>query len=78
MPMTTQDDDSDSDADIEVIYELEAQHPYTPEPIPTSATKKLAFKKGDIISILVVDESGWWLGELGGERGWVPQNYLAV
>jgi len=76
---TTIFEESDSDSDIEVIYELEAQYTYSPEPSSTAATKKLAFKKGDIISILIVDDSGWWLGELpSGDRGWVPQNYLAV
>jgi len=72
----------DSDSDVEVIYELEAKHNYIPD-LGTDSTnpgsKKLGFKKGDIVSILVVDSSGWWLGELpNGERGWVPQNYLAA
>jgi len=70
---------SESDSDVEVIYELEAQYSYNPEPVTNPAFKRLTFKKGDIIHILVVDDSGWWLGEsASGERGWVPQTYLSA
>ncbi|ODQ68407.1 ras GEF [Nadsonia fulvescens var. elongata DSM 6958] len=36
----------------------------------------LAFKKGDIINVLLKLDSGWWDGVLkSGARGWFPSNY---
>jgi len=31
---------------------------------------------GDMLQVLQVDQSGWWLAELRGERGWVPASFL--
>jgi len=66
-------DSDDSGLDVhDVICELEAQFDFEPE----NTDQKLQFKKGDIISILQVDDSGWWLAELNGNRGWVPASFL--
>jgi len=66
-------DSDDSGLDVhDVICELEAQFDFDPE----NTDQKLQFKKGDIISILQVDDSGWWLAELNGNRGWVPASFL--
>jgi len=75
---TIQEESDSDESDVEVIYELEALYSFTPEASASNANKKLSFKKGDIISILLFDDSGWWLGELAGEKGWVPNNYFTV
>ena len=36
----------------------------------------LPFRKGDIISVLAVDECGWWTGKLKGNTGIFPANYV--
>jgi len=68
--------DSDaSDSLPEVIFSLAALFDYEP-PANGSGSQKLRFSKGDVVQILQVDDSGWWLGELNGERGWVPASFL--
>jgi len=68
-------DGFEASSEEEIIYELEALFDY--EPKKTSApTKRLTFKQGDRISIVFVDSSGWWIGDLKGQRGWVPSTYL--
>jgi len=37
---------------------------------------ELSFAAGDVITILKKDESGWWEGELHGQKGWIPANYM--
>jgi len=66
---------SDSLSDADVIFELTALYDYVP-PQTTTGSQKLKFNKGDILCILQVDDSGWWLGELNGEKGWVPASFL--
>lgn len=43
-----------------------------------SATDRneLSFKKGQIISVLQKDDSGWWQGELDGVVGMFPSNFV--
>ena len=36
----------------------------------------LSFRAGQIIRVFNRDTSGWWDGELDGERGWFPSNYV--
>lgn len=36
---------------------------------------ELSFKAGDTIAVHQFDESGWWIGELGGQIGYFPGNY---
>lgn len=69
-------DSSSSESNVEVLFELEALYPYNPDAAASLKSQKLPFEVGDIISILQVDDSGWWLGELNGQRGWVPAGYL--
>jgi hypothetical protein len=47
-----------------------AKHDFSGE-----AENELTFKKGDIITILKSDTSGWSQGELNGKRGWFPSSY---
>lgn len=37
---------------------------------------ELTFREGDVITILQKDPAGWWEGELNGQKGWVPANYV--
>jgi len=37
---------------------------------------ELSFSAGDQITILKKDDSGWWEGELNGQKGWIPANYM--
>ncbi|XP_023808502.1 CD2-associated protein isoform X1 [Oryzias latipes] len=41
---------------------------------------ELSLKEGDIVQILSKDtgETGWWRGEIGGERGVFPDNFVVV
>lgn len=36
----------------------------------------LPFRKGDIISVIAVDECGWWTGKFKGNMGIFPANYV--
>eukprot|EP01125_Pyxidicula_operculata_P004525 TRINITY_DN170_c0_g2_i2.p1 TRINITY_DN170_c0_g2~~TRINITY_DN170_c0_g2_i2.p1 ORF type:complete len:419 (-),score=85.91 TRINITY_DN170_c0_g2_i2:115-1371(-) len=63
---------SSSASELEILYELRALYDY----VPSNSECKLSFKAGDTISILQVDDSGWWLGELNGIRAWVPASFL--
>jgi son of sevenless-like protein len=38
----------------------------------------LSFRAGQVIHVLNRDDSGWWDGELDGQRGWFPSNYVNV
>jgi hypothetical protein len=40
--------------------------------------KELAFKEGDIITVLTQDISGWWKGELHGAVGWFPASFVEL
>ncbi|KAJ8101431.1 ras guanine nucleotide exchange factor domain-containing protein [Lipomyces tetrasporus] len=35
----------------------------------------LSFKAGDVISVCLQLDTGWWDGQLGKKRGWFPSNY---
>jgi len=35
----------------------------------------LVFKKGDIIKVLDDNPTGWWFGELNGQKGQFPANF---
>jgi PH domain/Variant SH3 domain/Calponin homology (CH) domain len=40
------------------------------------ARTELSVKKGDRVSILKKDNSGWWLGMCGDKKGWFPAEYV--
>jgi hypothetical protein len=50
-----------------------ALHDYTSDS-PTN----LSFRAGDVIYVLMQQDSGWWDGVLDGRRGWFPSNYCRV
>lgn len=37
---------------------------------------ELSFKEGDIIILKTRDDAGWWQGELNGQLGWFPSNFV--
>jgi len=43
---------------------------------PGQTADELTFREGDIITIIKKDPGGWWEGELNGQRGWIPANYV--
>jgi hypothetical protein len=63
------DDSSNRSAD----YVL-AMHDYDADP---SSGTCLSFKAGQVIRVFNRDNSGWWDGELDGQRGWFPSNYVS-
>ncbi|OAX37080.1 ras GEF [Rhizopogon vinicolor AM-OR11-026] len=38
----------------------------------------LSFRAGQVIHVLNRDQSGWWDGEINGQRGWFPSNYVSA
>ena len=48
-----------------------ALYPYTAQ-----NDDELTFGEGDVFVILQKDANGWWEAEAGGQRGWVPANYV--
>ncbi|KAF9221669.1 ras GEF [Gyrodon lividus] len=38
----------------------------------------LSFRAGQVIRVFNRDASGWWDGELNGQRGWFPSNYVSA
>ncbi|KAK9240546.1 ras guanine nucleotide exchange factor domain-containing protein [Lipomyces kononenkoae] len=41
----------------------------------TDEPNSLSFEKGDVISVSLQLDTGWWDGQLGEKRGWFPSNY---
>lgn len=37
---------------------------------------QLGFRKGDILAILKVEDTGWWAAAMGSAIGWVPRGYV--
>ena len=37
---------------------------------------ELAFKRGDVITVLSKDDENWWKGKCNGEVGSFPANYV--
>lgn len=33
-------------------------------------------RTGDVLELFQKDETGWWFGELNGQRGHFPSNYV--
>ncbi|CAG0899098.1 unnamed protein product [Darwinula stevensoni] len=50
-----------------VVYSYDAQSP-----------DELTIGEGDIVTILEMDDSGWWYGELQGRLGFFPGNYAQI
>lgn len=44
----------------------------------SSEPNALKFQKGEIISVFLQLETGWWDGQIDNRRGWFPSNYCEV
>lgn len=42
----------------------------------TANSVLLPLKGGDMVGILLLSPTGWWLGEVNSQRGWVPSAFL--
>jgi len=42
------------------------------------SASQLSFQPGTVITILVKDPSGWWEGDINGQRGWFPSNFVEL
>ncbi|KFM57745.1 RIMS-binding protein 2, partial [Stegodyphus mimosarum] len=61
------------------VKKLVALYDYDPQELSPNvdAEMELAFRTGDVISVYgEADEDGFYMGELNGERGLVPSNFL--
>lgn len=63
----------DTDGDYPPALFCRAKYPYTAQD-----SSALSFFAGDIIEVLTQQQSGWWDGLLGEERGWFPSNYVEI
>ncbi|KIY72491.1 ras GEF [Cylindrobasidium torrendii FP15055 ss-10] len=64
--------DDDSGEEIPTFW-CRALYDYTAQD-----SSALSFHIGDIIEVFSQQDSGWWDGFLGEERGWFPSNYVQV
>lgn len=39
---------------------------------------ELSFTVGDSITVLEMEEEGWWRGRVGSATGWFPHNYVEL
>lgn len=56
---------------VPAVPRCQAMHSYE-----ARSANELGFQPGDIITIVTKDPGGWWEGELNGQRGWLPSNFV--
>jgi len=54
-----------------VVKKAKALYDYKSE-----GEEELSFQKGDLVSVVEIEDSGWWQVELKGRKGIVPGNYF--
>ncbi|SNX83382.1 probable guanyl nucleotide exchange factor Sql2 [Melanopsichium pennsylvanicum] len=64
-------DDNDDDLDLRPEEHVVALHDFN-----SNNATCLSFQAGQVIKVYNRDPSGWWDGELNGQRGWFPSNYV--
>ncbi|PCH40255.1 ras GEF [Wolfiporia cocos MD-104 SS10] len=73
-PWTSPDSASPSDENGPSTQDFVlALHDFTPQ---VQNVTCLAFRAGQMIRVFNRDPSGWWDGEVDGQRGWFPSNYV--
>uniref|UniRef100_V5EW22 Guanyl nucleotide exchange factor Sql2 n=2 Tax=Kalmanozyma brasiliensis (strain GHG001) TaxID=1365824 RepID=V5EW22_KALBG len=72
------DDDDDDDDDEDEDYEetQSEEHVVALHDFNSNNATCLSFQAGQVIKVYNRDPSGWWDGELDGQRGWFPSNYV--
>ncbi|XP_052242477.1 uncharacterized protein LOC127852563 [Dreissena polymorpha] len=58
---------------MDSLVEVEVEFPYTAE-----QPDELTIKVGDVIKNVVMEDGGWWEGELNGKKGMFPDNFVKV
>ncbi|CAC5384617.1 SRMS [Mytilus coruscus] len=43
-----------------------------------ASSDELTFQKNDIIAVIGTEDQNWWEGEMKGQRGYFPENYVAA
>ena len=46
--------------------------------MPEDFSNELLLKKGDVITVLQQNESGWWGGERAGKIGYFPSDFVEI
>ncbi|RVE55874.1 hypothetical protein OJAV_G00230750 [Oryzias javanicus] len=82
-PSTTESPRVEADGkpkDVSVPAQAVKEYCKVTFPFEGNHEDELSLKEGDIVQILSKDtgEMGWWRGEIGGERGVFPDNFVAV
>ncbi|GAK63349.1 Ras GEF [Moesziomyces antarcticus] len=63
--------DNEDELDIQPEEHVVALHDFN-----SNNATCLSFQAGQVIRVYNRDPSGWWDGELDGQRGWFPSNYV--
>ncbi|GAC96461.1 hypothetical protein PHSY_004041 [Pseudozyma hubeiensis SY62] len=63
--------DNDEEYDMQPEEHVVALHDFN-----SNNATCLSFQAGQVIKVYNRDPSGWWDGELDGQRGWFPSNYV--
>lgn len=63
--------DNDDEFDLQPEEHVVALHDFN-----SNNATCLSFQAGQVIKVYNRDPSGWWDGELDGQRGWFPSNYV--
>ncbi|KAJ1028753.1 hypothetical protein NDA16_001918 [Ustilago loliicola] len=63
--------DNDDDFQLQAEEHVVALHDFN-----SNNATCLSFQAGQVIKVYNRDPSGWWDGELDGQRGWFPSNYV--
>ncbi|SPO24700.1 probable guanyl nucleotide exchange factor Sql2 [Ustilago trichophora] len=63
--------DNDDEFDVQPEEHVVALHDFN-----SNNATCLSFQAGQVIKVYNRDPSGWWDGELDGQRGWFPSNYV--
>lgn len=61
---------------MQILFECVALYDYKPAIQDGSSKAKLSFAAGEHIGVIFPDDSGWWLAELKGQKGWIPAGYV--
>ncbi|EPQ26580.1 uncharacterized protein PFL1_06906 [Pseudozyma flocculosa PF-1] len=75
-PFATAMSPVDYDEEDDGAYAAPEEHVVALHDFASSNATCLSFTAGQVIKVFNRDSSGWWDGELDGERGWFPSNYV--
>ena len=70
------EDGMDADCDDDEVEAGSEEYVVALHDFSSTNATCLSFLSGQVIKVFNRDESGWWDGELDGQRGWFPSNYV--